>query len=183
MPINYFMGIMAKSKYFSRPDGYQSPEEVALRRRNEDMRRKAESLKQLQEEGLTLAFETWFNALTGNEMNALTPKLIGIDAKKAHLRQRFRDEFGLRIRDNPSVDLTSLRLKVPTEQELIRQDKRRRLEEEILDYEEILRKHPRDADTAQRLAKCRTELTRLGEREELTPEQVKAIADAQFGNV
>ncbi len=109
-PFVYFMGTMARDHYFNRPDGYVSPEEAALKRRAEDMRRKNENTKRLQEEIFEEVFEAWFNTLNGNDVNALAPHFTGHDKKKLTIKVLFRDQHWMTIRDNPCADVTQLRV-------------------------------------------------------------------------
>ena len=109
-PLNFFMGVMARDKYFARPEGYLSPEERALQRRIESERKAAERKREMQSELFELTFEKWFESMTGNEINALTPNFRGLTAKKSVLRDQFKEQFALLIRDNPTVDVRELKL-------------------------------------------------------------------------
>ena len=109
-PIKYLMGSMSRTKYFSRPDGYVSPEEIALERRSKDMKKKNENLRRIHEELFNESFETWFNAQTGAQIQELVPHFAGLDAKKATLREMFRDQHWLAVRDNSGIDVTQLKI-------------------------------------------------------------------------
>ena len=109
-PFVYFMGTMARDHYFNRPDGYVSPEEAALKRRAEDMKRKNENIRRLQEEIFDESFEAWFNTLNGNDLSTLVPHFTGYDKKKLTIKSLFRDQHWMTIRDNSNVDVTQLKI-------------------------------------------------------------------------
>ena len=110
-PLNFLMGVMHKTHYFSRPDGYLSREEQALKRRADDLKRKNDNLRRLQVEHFEEAFDIWFNSLTGLELQKLVPHFSGLDGKKATLKQVFSEEHWVTIRDNPEIDFTTLKLR------------------------------------------------------------------------
>lgn len=113
-PINVFMAVMRDGHYYGRPEGYLSPEERAEKTKLEAEQRKADHLRQYQQQRFEALFEQWFSSLRGTEIHALTPAVQGYDEKKKFLKFYFRDQFWLEIKDNPSVDVTALRVPVGT---------------------------------------------------------------------
>ena len=140
-PLNFFMGIMAKQHYFPRPDGYLSPEEVASKQRAEDLKRKCENLKTIEQELYDYSFDIWFRSLTEDEIQILVPNIFNYEPRKSALRGVFLDKYWLKIKSNPNLDPGKLN--------------------------KSERKEVSGSETI--------------EQEELSSEEIRCIADQQFG--
>ncbi|MEO5969036.1 MAG: hypothetical protein ABIQ95_03845 [Bdellovibrionia bacterium] len=106
--LSILMGTMAKSKYYARPDGYKSPEEIAQQGRLEEEERRAYQQKLLLDKLFEAKFEIWFNSQTGNTIKALSHGVSTFEARKSLVRQKFQDEHWFTVKDNPDVDPMTL---------------------------------------------------------------------------
>jgi hypothetical protein len=98
-PIAYLMGVMAKEKYFSRPDGYVSPEEEAQQNRIMQQRREVEQRKEREQEFFELVFEEYFMNLSAKKIRELSPQITSPEGAKACIRNRYFEEHWLDIRE------------------------------------------------------------------------------------
>ena len=112
-PLNFFMGIMARDKYFPRPDGYLSHDDRATKQYAEDLKRKSENQKKIQEELFDQVFEIFFDSLTGNQIRSLAPTFSDFSNQKNVIKGLFREQHWLTLKDNPRVDPTTLKLELP----------------------------------------------------------------------
>ncbi|MEO5970349.1 MAG: hypothetical protein ABIQ95_10520 [Bdellovibrionia bacterium] len=110
--LSILMGTVAKSKYYARPDGYQSPEEIT-----QQIRLKSEERRAYQEESVLnklfeAKFQIWFNSQTGNTIKALSQGVSTFEAKKSLVRQKFQDEHWFTVKENPDVDPITLNIPI-----------------------------------------------------------------------
>jgi|GEM_PF-3866047 len=113
-PIAHFMAIMRDGHYYGRPEGYLSAEERSQQSKLEAEEKKAQQLRSLQQLRFDALFEQWFSSLRGKDIQALTSEVQGYDEKKKFLKFHFLENYWLDIKDNPSVDVTTLQPVVPT---------------------------------------------------------------------
>ena len=112
-PLSLLVGmLMKKNKYQVRGSNYVSPKTLAAENYVKQLMQDRKRSEEAHEQIFQAVFANWFDSLTGKQINSMTPSLKGLESKRAVLLSKFRDQFYLTIRDNPSINVNTLQLDV-----------------------------------------------------------------------
>jgi hypothetical protein len=113
-PINYLMGVMANSKYFSAPDGYLSPEDLAQQKKLDHQETVLRQRQRREEQYFELVFEEYFDGLSSKQIRELSPEFTDFQASRAMIRNKFFEKYWTEIHDsfknNSGADVKSFTL-------------------------------------------------------------------------
>ncbi len=105
-PLNYFIGILRKSRMYIPPDNYESPEEKTLRLYIEKKEQAFKIKEARLNKAFNLAFEDWYSTLNSNEKDIMLPSSLKNlkegKIKIEHFKSVFREKHWPKILDELS---------------------------------------------------------------------------------